>query len=129
MSALSLRHTCWARRIGHPYVAVGVHIDAVRPNEHAAAEALDRLAGLQTEFHHHVQIRVKTLIAEPLWTGVAANDRPNVLAVGVDDDATNSARLATLGQLRPIVHHTVGIRVGLRKQLNAGTNQREECQR
>src|SRR4029453_11275371 len=51
-------------RVGHPNVAVPVDGEPVRPDEHAATEALDHLT-VRAELEHRIRFRVAALVAEP----------------------------------------------------------------
>src|SRR5215510_5330454 len=68
--------------IGHPDVAVLVDIEPVRPDEHAAAEALDDRA-VRIELVKGVCLGVATFVAEPrlVVERFAPNDGPDVHAV------------------------------------------------
>ena len=61
---VALRDAVGRDRVGHPDVAVPVDVDAVRPDEHAAAEALHDLA-VGAELHDRIGLRVAALVAEP----------------------------------------------------------------
>ena len=53
-SLSSFRRSRGADGVGHPHVRVRVDVNSVRPDEHAAAEALDGIAGFNLELHGHV---------------------------------------------------------------------------
>src|SRR5207253_2297389 len=91
-------------RVGYPDVAVAIDVNAVRPDEHAGAEALDLLAVL-VEVVNRIHHRAETAGRRP---GGAAVGRPDGLAVLVDRDAVRSAPRAI--DLRPVAHHAIRVR-------------------
>ena len=72
-----------AHGVGHPDVAVCVHVDSMRPDEHAAAEGIDQVS-VRIELRDRRQVRVEALGSELLGPGIAADDGPDVPSVGVD---------------------------------------------
>ena len=75
--------------VGHPDVAVLVHIDPVGPYEHPAPEALYDVA-VQIELEDRVQIRIQALVAEPRGVGcVTSHHCPDMVTVGVDRHPTH----------------------------------------
>src|SRR6185436_8356796 len=92
---------------GDPHVTIAVHVNAVRPHEHPAAEAADLLAGA-VEVVHRVGLG-----AEAPWrrAGRAAVGGPHGSAVAVDGHAVGTAPRALLRrELGPIADDA--IRVG-----------------
>ena len=70
-------------RIGHPDVAISIYIDAMRPDDRSASEAIDGVP-IHVELHDRIEVRVQALVAEPLHgRRIAANHRPEVPAVRV----------------------------------------------
>lgn len=99
--------------IGDPDIALGVDVDAVGPDEHAAAEALDHDA-VGVELEHGVEIGIHALVAEAVGGGgVAAHDGPDVHAVGVNIGVAHRAHGAPLGHGGPWSDCAVGVWVGL----------------
>ena len=81
------------RRVGDPDVALRVDLEPVRPDEHAAAEARDRVA-VRRELHDDVEIGLEAFVTELVAAGVAAQHGPDVPAVDVDVDVADGADLA-----------------------------------
>ena len=93
--------------IRHPHVSVGIHIDAVGPNEHPAAEALDGIT-LGVELDDRVQIRIEALVAEAVGPRITSHHGPDVLAVGVDRYISDGPHLPPCRELRPAVDRAKG---------------------
>ena len=95
-----------ALRVGHPDVAVGVDVDAVRQHEQAGAEAGHHLAGVLVELEDGVAVGI--LLAAPgQGQPPAAVVGPDV-AVRSDVDARRRAPLPPVGQRRPVQNHLAG---------------------
>ena len=93
-------------RVGDPDIAVAIDMDAVRPDEHAAAEAFDLLARL-VEMMNRIGLGAETSRRR---SGRAAVGRPHGLAVLVDGDAVGAAPRPLLQrELGPIADHAIGI--------------------
>src|SRR5215510_6041401 len=93
-------------RVGHPDIAVAVDMDAMRPYEHAAAEAPDFLA-LIVEQVDRVGLGAETARCSPRRAAVG---RPYGLAIAINGDAVRAApRPLLLRQLSPIADDTIGI--------------------
>src|SRR5207249_10761630 len=93
-------------RVGHPDIAVAIDMDAMRPYEHAAAEAPHFLA-LLIEQVDRIGLGAETARRGP---GRAAIGRPHRLAVAIDGDAIRAAPWPFLdGELRPIADDAIGI--------------------
>src|SRR6185369_4859116 len=74
-------------RVAHPDVAVAIDMDAVRPHEHAAAEAPDFLA-LIVEQMDRVGLSAKTAGRDPRRAAVGG---PYRLAVAINGDTVRAA--------------------------------------
>src|SRR2546425_8992331 len=86
LSALvAFRGSVLGDRIGDPDVAVAVDVEPVRPDEHAAAEALHHFA-VGTELEDRIGLGIAAFVAEPrgILQAIASHDRPDVAAVGID---------------------------------------------
>ena len=62
----------------------------------------------------------RALASEVLRSGVAAQHRPDVLAVVVDRRVPDRADDAAVGELRPVVDQAVGVGVGLAGRVGGG---------
>ena len=83
MSAGPVRSSGGGDRIGNPYVAIGVHVDAVWPDEPVAAETRDDIT-VHVEFQYGIELRVEALVAKAFRSvGVTTDDCPQVFAVRV----------------------------------------------
>jgi hypothetical protein len=114
--------------IGHPHVAVGVHIDAMRPYKHAAAKAFDDIA-VQVEFDDRVQIRIETLVAETLrCTGVTSDHCPDVFAIRVHRYSADRTHLSPIRQFRPAIDGSVWVWKRLRYHRRRRAERNSNCQ-
>jgi hypothetical protein len=105
----SFRGTGRGDCIGDPNVSIGVDIDAVRPYEHAATEALHHIA-IQVELDDRVQVRIETFIAETFGrAGVTADDCPYMFAIGIYRHITDCAHLSPIGQFRPAIDQAIRV--------------------
>ena len=89
--------------VGHPHVAVRVHVQAVRRDEQTGAEARQHLARLAIELEDGIEVR--GVLAGLAQAAAAAVVGPDVPVVRVDVDAGRGAPLAVGGHLRPIQDH------------------------
>ena len=101
--------------IRHPHVAVAIDVEAVRPDEQAAAEAR-HLITVRVELEDGVEVRVEAFVRELIAAGVAAEYCPDVLAVGSDVDVADRADLPAAVQLGPTFHQPIRIRRRLRER-------------
>src|SRR2546422_2589228 len=107
------RDGLFSRAVGHPYVALAIDMQAMGPDEHLRAEALDDVS-LRIEFVDRVvrfefAIRIHAVDAETAascdgqWTGlITSNKRPNAFAVGVDVHGSRRSHLSAAGKPRPL---------------------------
>ncbi len=110
---VALRDAVAGGGVGHPHIALRVHVDAVGPDEHAAAEAFHHVAG-RVEFQDGVEFGIHALVTEALGRGgVAADDGPDVHAVHIHVGVAHRAHGAAVGQLGPVFHGHVGVGVRL----------------
>ena len=108
--ACSFGCSCGTHRVGHPDITVRVHVDSVRPDEHAASEALHDVAFL-IELQNRIQVGIQALVAEPPGFGrITPDDSPDMLAVGIDVDPANGTHLPSVGQCGPVINGTIWIR-------------------
>jgi len=102
--------------VGHPDVAVVIHIEAVREHEQPFAETFHQIAR-RIEFQNRRQIRFGAR------SSAAPFDHPYALAVAIDVRADHLSPRTPLGQLRPVLHGAIrirrGIGIGLRRCLLA----------
>jgi hypothetical protein len=125
-----LRRPVHRHRVGHPDVALAIDIDAVRPDEHAAAKAGHDLA-VRAELHNRVGLRVAALVAEAgrILEAVAANHRPDMAAVAIDRHFPHRPHRATVRELRPPFSDAIWIRQPLAKDDDSKAWQGDERQR
>ena len=98
------------REVGHPYVAVGIHVDAVRGDHDAAAEVRQHLPGVAVELEDRVDgvgVAVDPHAAAE-GSGAAALVCPDLAVARVDVDTGGRAPLPAFGQVAPIRHHGRG---------------------
>ena len=99
-------------RVGHPYVAVAVDVDAVRPHEHARAEAAHFFSALVEEMDR-VDLGAETAGGD---SRRAAVRRPNRLTVAIDGDAVGAAPRPFLqSELRPIADNSIRVRAAVER--------------
>ena len=115
----------FTHRVGHPDVAVRIDINPVRPDEHPAPEALCHRA-VRPELDDRIEIGVEAFAPEVFRAGIAAENRPDVLAVRIDGGIADGADHAAAWQLHPVVHHPVRVRIDLAAQVRRGA-QRDDC--
>src|SRR5262249_9124472 len=93
-----------------PNVTVAIDVDAVRPREHAAAEAFDLLPRF-VEVMNRVRLRAETAGRR---SGRAAIGGPHRLAIPIDRDAVRAAPLTVLErELRPVANHAIRVRAAI----------------
>src|SRR5262245_1655415 len=91
-----------AGAVRYPNVAVAVHEDPVRRDQHAAAKALDQFS---------VFIKVENRVEHGVLAGVrpASFGNPDGFTVFIDFDRACGAPRSALGQLRPVRYRLVRI--------------------
>ncbi len=120
---------CGGDRVGHPHVAVRVHIDPVGPDKHPTPEALHDMA-VQVELEDRVQVRIETLVAEPFRGGcITPHHGPDMVATRVCRDAAHRAHLPSVRQLRPAINRTIRIGQGLGDGLGSRAEPNKDSQR
>ena len=99
---VALRNAVGGHRFGHPDVAFAIDVEAVRPDEHAAAKGLRHLA-VGSELHDGVGLGIAAFVAEARWIleAFAPDNRPDVLTVRVDHHLAHGAHGPAIGQLSP----------------------------
>ena len=108
--------------IGDPDVALGIDVDAVGPDEHAAAEAFHHVA-VGVELEDGVEIGIHALVAEAVGRGgVATHDGPDAGAIDVDIGVTHGTHGAAVGQSGPVLDGHEGVWIGLGEGGCAGRN-------
>ena len=129
-SLVTLRRPVGGHGVGHPDIPFLIDVDAVRPDEHPAAEALRDLS-VRTELQHGVRLRIPAFVAEPrgVLQALAANDGPDVPAVGIDRDLAYGAHRPPAGQLGPALDDPVRIGQHLREDRAGESRDRYQSQR
>ena len=89
--------------IHHPHVALTIHVNAVRPVHHAAAERAHQCA-VAIEQQHGIEVRPDAAILP------ASFGHPHTLAIPVDRHRAGAAPGATGGELRPSFDGAIRIR-------------------
>ena len=147
-------HAACAHRVGHPQIALAIDGEAVRPDEHPAAEALDDVA-LGVELEDRVDVLDPAVEAEAIDSEatagghrhgtrlVASDESPDALPVDVDVHGSRRSHLAAAGQPCPITAGDaraaairqsfdravrIGQPGGLREQRCSGHQRCEQCQ-
>ena len=116
--------------VRHPDIAVAIHVEPMRPDEHSAAEALHDLA-VRTELDDRIRPGVAAFVAEPRWIlqPIASHDRPDVSTVGIDHDLADGAHRPAVRQLRPAFDEAIRIRKDLRGDRRSATQRSDENER
>jgi hypothetical protein len=106
------RDRCFGGGVGRPHVAFAINVQAVRPDEHLRAEALDHVA-LGVELvdrvvrlelaigQHAIDAEATTACDRHRICLVAADEGPDALAIDVDMHRCGWAHLAAAGQSGP----------------------------
>src|SRR6185295_17243962 len=87
--------------VGDPDVAVAVDVNAVRPHEHARAEALDE-SSCRVEFLDRRDVGADAVLI------AAAIERPDAPPVAIDGDAGRGADFSARGKLEEVFDELIG---------------------
>ncbi len=121
--------------IGHPDVAVGIDLDAVRPDEHAAAEAGHDFA-VGTKLVDRIHLGIAAFIAKPGRIGqrLTSHDRPDMASVVIDVGLAHRSERPAAWKLSPAVDDAIRIRKRLSEEsreaaeaTGAGHRKPERC--
>ncbi len=89
--------------IGHPHVALAIHVHPVRPQDQPGPEALNG-------FPAWIQLDDRVHVRASAGVGAAAITGPDVLAVRVHVNRADRAPPASVRERAPVAHRLVGIR-------------------
>ena len=112
LSPRSFRCSPRGHSVRHPHVSVRIHIDAVGPDEHASAEALDGIT-FGVELDDRVQIRIEALAAEAIGPCITPHYGPDMLTIVVDRHISDGPHLPPRRKLGPTVDRAEGTCPGL----------------
>ena len=99
----TVRHGCIADGIRNPNIVIGIDENAMRPGDHARAEAPNHIA-VQVVKQYRVDVAADAEIR------TAAFRDPDMSAVVGRIDSAGGAPFATVGQLGPAFYHLVRVR-------------------
>ena len=112
-AAIALRYCVVSHRIGHPDVAIRIHLQPVRPDEQALAHAEYDFSGGNFDLHYGIKVRVEAFVPEMLRAGIASNNRPDVFAVNIEVQVACRAHLPAFRQNQPVLGNSIRIRESL----------------